>query len=113
MKSSKDKRLGDGRVAFLARVEVIKEKIDAGHTMASIYEDYQKQLGIGYKQFVNYVNRFIRNKQANHKENENGNRNEKTGTAPPGTAEGSKDEGRKPSSIAETFRSTDDLDDFL
>lgn len=62
MKPLKDKRLGAGRVAFLARVGVIKEKINAGHTMASIYEDYQRDLGIGYKQFVNYVNKFVRDK---------------------------------------------------
>lgn len=74
MKPSKDKRLGAGRVAFLARVEVIREKIDAGHTMASIYEDYQKPLGIGYKQFVNYVNKFIRDKPATEKEKDKSDR---------------------------------------
>ena len=68
MKSPKKKRLGAGRVAFLARVGAIKEKIDAGYTMASIYEDYQRDLGIGYKQFVNYVNKFIRDKPTPEKE---------------------------------------------
>lgn len=115
MKPSKDKRLGAGRVAFLARVEVIREKIDAGHTMASIYEDYQKTLGIGYKQFVNYVNKFIRNKPTTEKEKEaqDGNRNDETRAAEPapGATEGKKDEGRK-QSIADMLRSTDDLDDL-
>lgn len=118
MKSPKKKRLGAGRVAFLARVGAIKEKIDAGHTMASIYEEYQQQLGIGYKQFVNYINKFIRDKRTNHKEKEvqDGNRNEsiKPAIEPVAKpAERKKDEGGKSSSIADTLRSTDDLDDFL
>lgn len=62
MKSSKEKRLGAGRVAFLARIEIFKEKILAGHTIASVFEEHEKELGIGYKQFVNYVNRYIRSK---------------------------------------------------
>lgn len=70
MESSKEKRLGAGRVAFLARVEVFKEKISAGHTMAAVYEDHQKELGISYSQFANYVNRYIRNKPANENEGE-------------------------------------------
>mgnify|MGYP001056067721 FL=1 len=56
------RRLGAGRVAFLARKEEIKVKIEAGYTMISIYEGYQNQLGISYGQFVNYVNKFIRRK---------------------------------------------------
>lgn len=63
MKPPKKKRLGAGRVAFLARVGAIEEKINAGYTMAAIYENYRQQLGISYSQFVNYVNKFIRNKQ--------------------------------------------------
>lgn len=56
------KRLGSGRVAFLARKEEIKARIDAGYTMAAVYEEHQKHLGISYGQFVNYVNKFIRSK---------------------------------------------------
>ena len=58
----KKKRLGSGRVAFLARKEEIKTKIEAGYTMVSVYEEYEKQLGISYGQFVNYINKFIRSK---------------------------------------------------
>lgn len=57
-------RLGVGRVAFLARKDAIKEKLDAGYTMVLVYEEYQSRLGIGYAQFVNYVNKFIRGKPA-------------------------------------------------
>lgn len=63
MKSSKEKRLGAGRVAFLARIEIFKEKILAGHTITSVFEEHEKELGIGYKQFVNYVNRYIKKPQ--------------------------------------------------
>ena len=58
----KKQRLGAGRVAFLARKEEIKTKIDAGYTMITVYEEHQNQLGISYGQFVNYVNKFIKNK---------------------------------------------------
>ena len=81
MKSPKKKRLGAGRVAFLARVGPIKERIDAGYTMASIYEDYQRDLGIGYKQFVNYVNKFIRDKRTTEKEKEKPEQNAQAETA--------------------------------
>lgn len=63
MEPPKKKRLGAGRVAFLARVGAIKEMIDEGHTMAAVYEKYSSQLEISYSQFVNYVNKFIRKKQ--------------------------------------------------
>lgn len=62
--TSSKRRLGTGRVAFLARKDAIKEKLDAGYTMVLVYEEYQSRLGIGYKQFVNYVNKFIRGKPA-------------------------------------------------
>lgn len=65
MASSKGKRLGAGRVAFLARIEIFREKITAGHTMQMVYEEHQDQLGIGYSQFVNYINRYIRKKAVN------------------------------------------------
>lgn len=62
MEMEKKQRLGAGRVAFLARKEGIKTKIEAGYTMIAVYEEHQKELGISYGQFVNYVNKFIRNK---------------------------------------------------
>ena len=63
MEPSEDKRLGAGRVAFLARIDTFREMIEAGNTMQVIYEKYQSHLGIGYNQFVNYVNRYIRKKE--------------------------------------------------
>lgn len=57
------KRIGTGRVAFLARVDAIREKIKAGHTVAMLHDEYKKEIGIEYGQFLNYVNRYIRRKQ--------------------------------------------------
>jgi|SRR5687768_6554806 len=62
MEKEKKQRLGTGRVAFLARKEEIKARIEAGYTMITVYEEHQKQLGISYGQFVNYVNRYIKKK---------------------------------------------------
>lgn len=59
------KRLGTGRVAFLARIDVLQEKIKAGHTIAMLHDEYKKELGISYGQFLNYVNRYIRKKPEN------------------------------------------------
>jgi hypothetical protein len=57
------KRLGTGRVAFLARADAIREKIKAGHTVAMLHDEYKNEMGINYGQFLNYVNRYIRRKQ--------------------------------------------------
>jgi hypothetical protein len=67
MEEGKKKRLGAGRVAFLARKDAIKEKVDAGHTLITVYEEYQKDLGIGYVQFLNYVAKFIKPKATERK----------------------------------------------
>jgi hypothetical protein len=56
------KRLGTGKIAFLARVDAIREKINAGHTVAMLHDEYKKEIGINYGQFLNYVNRYIRRK---------------------------------------------------
>jgi len=56
------KRLGTGKIAFLARVDAIREKIKAGHTVAMLHDEYKKEIGINYGQFLNYVNRYIRRK---------------------------------------------------
>jgi len=49
------KELGTGRVAFLARKNDIKERIDSGRTSMSVYREYQKQIDISYSQFARYV----------------------------------------------------------
>lgn len=51
---------GQGRVAFLARVDDFRNLLDAGHPLRSIYNDHKDQLGIGYPQFTKYVSRYIR-----------------------------------------------------
>lgn len=53
------KELGTGRVAFLARKDAIKEKIDSGRTSMSVYREYQKQIDISYSQFSRYVAKYI------------------------------------------------------
>lgn len=63
MKAEK-KELGTGRVAFLARLEEIKQGIEAGRTVMSVYREFGKKVGIGYSQFDRYVNKFIRSKPA-------------------------------------------------
>lgn len=116
-KQKAEKReVGAGRVAFKAkdRFNAIKEMVDAGYTTAAIHRKYGSQLGIGYTQLNNYINKFIKGKPTNQKEKEiqDGSRNEETRAATETrTAEGRKDEGRKPS-IADMLGSTDDLDDL-
>lgn len=63
----KKKRLGTGRIAFLARIDVLREKIKAGHTIAMLHDEYKNELGISYGQFLNYVNRYIRSKPDENK----------------------------------------------
>lgn len=62
MEDAKKKRLGAGKVAFFARIDKIKARIDARHTMITVYEEFEKDLGISYGQFVNYVNKEIKGK---------------------------------------------------
>jgi hypothetical protein len=62
MEMKPKKELGTGRVAFLARKNDIKERIDSGRTSMSVYREYQKQIDISYSQFARYVVKFIRSK---------------------------------------------------
>lgn len=64
MKPPKKKDVGVGRVAFKARLDAIKEMVDAGYTTAAIHRKYGSQLGIGYTQLNNYINKFIKSKPA-------------------------------------------------
>jgi|SRR5687768_3060657 len=98
MKASKEKRLGAGRVAFLARRDVFREKIEAGHTMATVYEEYEKQLGISYSQFVHYVNRYIRSKPDGDK---------------PGIEATNKEPVKKPEYGQPKFKRTENRDDLF
>lgn len=58
----KKKRLGTGKIAFLAREAAIREKIEAGYTVAMLHDEYKNEIEINYGQFLNYVNRYIRRK---------------------------------------------------
>jgi hypothetical protein len=62
MKPGEAKELGTGRVAFLARKDAIKAKIEAGRTSMSVYREYQKEVDISYSQFARYIAKFIRSK---------------------------------------------------
>ena len=49
---------GAGRVAFLARLDNIREMVQAGYPVISIYEQYGDGMGISYSQFARYVARY-------------------------------------------------------
>lgn len=51
---------GLGRVAFLAHADKFRELLVAGHPMQAIYDDYRKELGIGYPQFTRYVRKYLK-----------------------------------------------------
>lgn len=66
-KEKKNTIRGAGRVGFLARRDDIKKMIEAGHPLLSIYQQYEKDMSIGYSQFVKYVHKFIRSKPSEAK----------------------------------------------
>lgn len=49
-----------GRVAFLARVSGIREMVEAGYPLLTIYQQHESDIGISYSQFSRYVARYIR-----------------------------------------------------
>jgi hypothetical protein len=51
---------GAGRIAFLAKREVIRGELEAGLSLTAIYARYQDALGIGYVQFTRYVSIYLR-----------------------------------------------------
>jgi len=69
-KEKKNMIRGVGRVGFLARQDDIKKMIEAGHPLLSIYQQYEKDMSIGYSQFVKYVHKFIRSKPSEAKPTE-------------------------------------------
>lgn len=50
-----------GRVQFLANLEIIKERLDKGHTFQSIYSDLvrEKKVTCSYKNFARYKVAFL------------------------------------------------------
>lgn len=63
MEGKRRLRPGAGKVAFMARIDSIKAKIEAYYTMAEVYDEYKDVLPIGYGQFVNYVNEHVKGKE--------------------------------------------------
>ena len=59
------KHRGAGRVAFLARIEEIKQMVSEGHPLLSIYEKHQAELGTSYSQFARYVAKYVRSTPTN------------------------------------------------
>lgn len=57
--TGKQKRKGDGRVAFFANTDKFRELLNNGHPQRSIYEDHAAALGISYSQFNRYVTLYI------------------------------------------------------
>lgn len=100
MKSDERPELGAGRVAFLARLTEIKERIEAGRTDLSVYREYQKQLPIGPSQFSRYVNKFIRSKPKNESEGE---------PTPPAVETKSKEKSKQPFRYDANRGNTDDF----
>lgn len=54
------RRKGAGRVAFLARLDLIQSLLDAGHSCRAIHDDHLDGLGISYSQFSRYLRRYTR-----------------------------------------------------
>ena len=52
---------------MLARQEAIKEKLQTGRTVMSVYRELGSLTGIRYSQFDRYVNKYIRNRPAQKK----------------------------------------------
>lgn len=68
MKEAKKTVRGSGRVSFLARLDATKKMIEEGHPLLSIYQEYEKDFGFSYSQFVKYVHKFIRSKPDSDKD---------------------------------------------
>jgi len=62
----KTHRKGAGRVAFLARADLFRSLVEAGHPQRSIYDDHAADLGISYSQFNRYVGKYLLGKAPDH-----------------------------------------------
>lgn len=60
---TKAHRKGAGRVAFLARKDLFRSLLDAGHPQRAIYDDHGADLGISYSQFNRYVGQYLIEKE--------------------------------------------------
>ncbi|HEO70998.1 MAG TPA: hypothetical protein ENN80_07015 [Candidatus Hydrogenedentes bacterium] len=64
--TAKAHRKGAGRVAFLARADLFRSLLNAGHPQRSIYDDHAADLGISYSQFNRYVRKYLLGKADDH-----------------------------------------------
>ncbi len=64
--TAKPHRKGAGRVAFLARADLFRSLVEAGHPQRSIYDDHAADLGISYSQFNRYVGKYLLGKAPDH-----------------------------------------------
>ena len=74
---------GAGRVAFLARIEAIRQAIGEGYTLTAVYSDHEKHLGISYSQFARYVSKFISHQEQRTHRNDHDQATGQAGTGAP------------------------------
>jgi len=55
-----EKRWGEGRVAFMAKLPEIQTALDAGQSLRMIYDAHEAALGISYSNFARYVAKHLR-----------------------------------------------------
>lgn len=60
IETAESPRRGDGKIAFLARLDTFQELFKAGHQQRKVFEKYESELGMSYSQFNRYVNKYIR-----------------------------------------------------
>lgn len=84
-------RRGDGKIAFLARLDTFQELFKAGHQQRKVFEKYESELGMSYSQFNRYVNKYIRAETADgHQRKGQGQKHQpSTPAASPGSNGGS------------------------
>lgn len=60
MADTKKRYRGMGKVVFLARLDGIAQMAAQGYPLRAIYDRYAAELGIGYRQFLRYVRRWLK-----------------------------------------------------
>lgn len=111
MHSTSGPKRGLGRVAFLAHADKFRELLVAGHPLQAIYDDYQKELGIGYPQFTRYVRKYLKADDG-HQTKATGPALPATPDPHPGSTAGSKPAG-KPSPFKHDPGGGNDRDDLI
>jgi hypothetical protein len=60
--SSQKRYKGEGRVAFLANLESIRQEVEAGWPLQAVYDRHKDKLNIQYMQFHRYVTKYVKGK---------------------------------------------------